>query len=212
MSGRRGRSGAAPAGGDVIFAFLRAVNVGGANKVPMAALVELLAERGFPPTAYLLASGNLAVQAPPDAAPSLRTALVEAVAAGFGVRTDAVFRTPAQLAALLRDDPFTPAGWQVVHVSLWDDEPDQEGLEALAAGDYSPDAVHVVAGAAYMAYADSSHASKLSNALVERRLGVPATARNVNTFRRLLARFAPGDRRASRASLLAIEGTGALRS
>ncbi len=186
----RGRG---PAGGDVLFAFLRAVNVGGANKVPMAALVELLAGRGFPPTGYLLASGNLAIEAPPDAAPELRAALVEAVYEGFGVRTDVVFRTPDQLAGLLRDDPFTPAGWRVVHVSLWDDQPDAEGLRVLAADDYAPDALHLVDGAAYMAYAGSSHTSRLGNALVERRLKVPATARNLNTLQRLLARFAPQD-------------------
>lgn len=177
--------------GEVLFGFLRAVNLGKRNKVPMPDLMERLAARGFPPIAYLLASGNLAVAAGPDAAPALRAELLAAIAEAYGVRTEVVFRTAGSLAELLRVDPFTPAGMRRVYVTLWDDEPDPEGLAALAATDFSPDALHLVDGAAFMGYVDSSHDAKLSHALVERRLKVPATARNVNTFRRLLERFAP---------------------
>lgn len=53
------------AGGSVLFAFLRAVNLGKVNRVPMAALVKGLQEAGFPPTRYLLASGSLAIEAAP---------------------------------------------------------------------------------------------------------------------------------------------------
>lgn len=189
--GAKGGRATDTAGDDLVFAFLRAVNLGRVNKVPMARLMELLAERGFPPTRYLLASGNLVVEAPEADVPALRTELVTAIAEGFDVRTEAVFKTTAQVADLVRGEPFRSAGWPTVYVSLWDREPDAAGLEALLAEDYSPDVLRVVEGAAYMGYSATSHDARLTQALVERRLRVPATARNVNTLERLLARFAP---------------------
>jgi len=188
---RRSRSGSEAPAPAPLFAFLRAVNLGKVNKVPMAKLMELLAARGFPPTGYLLASGNLAVQAPASDAPELRRELVRAIAEGFDVRTEVVFKTAAEVARLVREEPLRKAGWPLVYVSLWDSEPDPAGVEALSAEDFSPDALRLVEGAAYMGYAASSHDARLTNALLERRLKVPATARNVNTLERLLARFAP---------------------
>lgn len=177
--------------GPVLFAFLRAVNLGKHNQVRMARLMELMRDRGLPPAAYLLASGNLALSAEAGAATDLRGRIVDLIEEEFGVSTAAVFRTPAELRSLLVADPFTPRGMKPVYVSIWDGEAYAEGLAWLARQDFSPDALELVAGAAIMGYAATSHDSKLLNALIERRLEVAATARNVNTFRRLLDRFAP---------------------
>src|SRR5690606_20273621 len=102
--------------GEVLFGFLRAVNLGKRNKAPMPDLMERLAARGLPPIAYLLASGNLAVAAGSDAAPALRAELLAAIVEAYGVRTEVVFRTAGSLAELLRVDPFTPAGMRRVYV------------------------------------------------------------------------------------------------
>lgn len=175
----------------VLFAFLRAVNLGKHNKVPMARLMEALKRNAFPEARYLLASGNVVfldeVQKPDE----LRDRLVELIDAEFGVRTAVVLRTPAELREHLESDPFTTSGITRVYVSMWDGKPDPDGLKALEGEDFSPDRLFLVDGAAIMGYAAGSHDSKLLNALIEKRLKVNATARNVNTLRRLLERFAP---------------------
>lgn len=173
-----------------LFAFLRAVNLGRNNQVPMAKLIAAMGEDGLPPAAYLLASGNLAMS---GTRPSeeLRLRLTALIRERFGVDTAVVFRSPEQLAGLLTGDPLTPAGWENVHVSLWDDEPEPAGLARLADEDFGEDTLHLTEGAAYLGYRGGSHASKLNNAVIERRLQVTATARNIKTFRRLLLRFAP---------------------
>ncbi|MBX3144128.1 MAG: DUF1697 domain-containing protein [Trueperaceae bacterium] len=173
-----------------LFAFLRAVNLGKFNQVPMADLVKATATEGLPPTRYLLASGNLVLDgATPEE--GLRTAIVDLIAKRYDVATAVVFRTPRELQELLKADPFTPAGLPTVHASLWDETPDPAGLKALAGEEFGNDALHLLPDAAVMGYHSNSHTSKLTNALIERRLKVPATARNLNTFRRLLERFAP---------------------
>lgn len=178
---------------EVLFAFLRAVNLGKHNKVPMKPLMTALEANGFPPAAYLLASGNV-VFMPSDGAletADLRDRLVGLIADEFGVRTDAVMRRPGRLRDHLAADPFTPTGVVPVYVSMWDGEPDPDGLTYLAEQDFSPHAVKLTDGAAIMGFDRTSHDAKLSNALLEKRLGVKATARNVNTLDRLLAKFAP---------------------
>jgi uncharacterized protein (DUF1697 family) len=175
----------------VLFAFLRAVNLGKHNKVPMAGLMDLLKANSFPEAKYMLASGNVVfLERAPDTE-ELRTRLVDLVEVEFGVRTAVVLRTPEDLRDHLASDPFTRTGMSRVYVSMWDGKPDPEGLESLEGEDFSPDRLHLVEGAAIMGYAAGSHDSKLLNALIEKRLKVRATARNVNTFRRLLERFAP---------------------
>ncbi len=181
---------------DVIFAFLRAVNLGTHNKVPMKPLMAALDRSSFPPAAYLLASGNV-VFTPPDGVPApadLCDRLVDLIDEEFGVRTAAVLRRPRQLREHLAADPFTAKGLAPVYVSMWDGEPDPEGLAYLAEQDFSPDALRLTESAAIMGFDRTSHDAKLSNALVEKRLGVTATARNVNTLKRLLAKFAPDAR------------------
>lgn len=176
----------------VLFAFLRAVNLGGFNQVPMAKLVQAMAAEGLPPTSYLLASGNLAL-AGAEPSEELRGAIVDLIAKHYSVDTAVVFRTPAELETLLRADPLTPAGLPLVHASLWDGTPDPAGLSTLATlspDELRGDVLHLLENAALMGYRNNSHSSKLTNALIEKRLKVPATARNLNTFRRLLERFA----------------------
>ena len=182
---------AGPGEGRVLFAFLRAVNLGKHNKVPMARLMAALKTAGFPPPKYMLASGNVIFHDMAPATNDLRERLVDLIDAEFGVRTAVVLRRPGRLGHHLEADPFSPTGMAPVYVSMWDGDPDPEGLDLLARDDFSPDALRLVEGAAIMGFATTSHDARLSNALVERRLGVEATARNVNTLRRLLARFAP---------------------
>lgn len=174
----------------VTFAFLRAVNLGKYNKVPMAELMKAMARAGLPPAAYLLASGNVVLSADMRSASDAKGLLVDLISSEFGVDTKIVLRDADGLRDLIATDPFTSAGMEHVYVSLWDETPDEDGLTTLAAEDFAPDALHIVPGAAFMGYPATSHESRLSNALVEKRLKVAATARNVNTLRRLLERFA----------------------
>lgn len=178
-----------------LFAFLRAVNLGKHNKVPMKRLMELLADEGFPPAEFLLASGNLVFGSTKRATKALRTDLERLVEREFGVKTSPVLRTSAALADVVGADPFDhPAGGRV-HVALWnrDEKVASEALRELAGTDFSPDEIALIENGAYLRFASTSHDSRLSNAVIERKLGVRSTVRNVNTFKRLLERWPAGN-------------------
>ncbi len=173
---------------DPTFAFLRAVNLGKHNKVPMKELVSVLEAEGLGPVTFMLASGNLVFPEPVHA--GLGERLKSLVHAHFGVDTDAIMRDAAGLRVLVDANPFGVPEEGSVQISLWDGEPDADGLSKLAAADHAPDELRLVEGAAIIRYASSSHDSKLSNSLIIRRLKVPATLRNVKTLIRLLEKFA----------------------
>src|SRR5690625_2522680 len=169
------------------FAFLRSVNLGKHNKVPMKELVTALEGAGLGPADYLLASGNLVFR---EGAPSdLRERIKDLILERFGVATDVVLRDAEQLQALLDANPFDVPEAGSVQISIWDGEADPEGLRQLLAADHSPDELHPADNALINRYAGSSHDAQLNKNLYIRRLKVQSTLRNVRTFSRLLEKF-----------------------
>ncbi len=169
------------------FAFLRAVNLGKNNKVPMKELMALLEARELGPVTFLLASGNLIFS---DGAPAgIAATLEQLIASEFGVTTDVIMRDSDGLRELIATNPYGVPETGSVQLSIWDGTADPAGLESLATMDSGADRLTLVPGAAIIRYADSSHDSKLTNNLISKRLKVPATMRNIRTFIRLLERF-----------------------
>ena len=156
-------------------ALLRAVNLGGRNKVPMAELRARLEEAGYENVRTFIASGNVLLDAPPGAA-KLAAALERVVEESFGVTTAAVLRRPRDLAATVAAHPFG-ADTSQTHVAFLGSRPARAAasrLDAAAGADRA-----VLEGAEV--YLRLSHGSRLSIARVESLLGVPATVRNFRT-------------------------------
>lgn len=167
--------------------FLRAVNVGGTNKVPMKRLMEAIRGESLGEPSFLLQSGNVIVQNPRVEPTELLRRTEQLISAEFGVSTVAIGRTARQLAEVMAANPFAAPEGGHVHVALWDEAPAQAHLDVLAGEEFAGAQLSLSVGAAYMRYDGGSHGSKLSNALLGRRLKVPTTARNVKTLERLLA-------------------------
>ena len=176
----------------VRIALLRAVNVGG-RKVVMAELRALLAELGLDEPRTLLASGNAIFESSEKPA-ALEARLEQAIEARFGLRSDVMVRTPAECAAALAAGPFqreAKAAPARTYVMFLKTAPSAEAVEALlAAVEPMPERVTVSGREAYLHYPGGAGTSKLTNALIERKLGVRGTARNWNTVGKL-AQFAP---------------------
>ena len=86
---------------------LRGINVGGKNKVPMAALRELLESHGHTKVSTYIASGNVILSSDQSAA-SIKRELEEALPKTFKLDSELVavlVLTRAQLRAVVRDRP-----------------------------------------------------------------------------------------------------------
>ena len=78
-----------------IVIFLRGVNLGATNKVPMARLRQAVSDAGADDVSTFIASGNV-LCVPPGSTSAFLQTVEQLIAEEFDVRTTAVSRTPAQ--------------------------------------------------------------------------------------------------------------------
>lgn len=165
---------------------LRAVNVSGHNRVPMARLRELLAsETDLENVSTYIASGNIICDEPADA-PSACARVREVIAAGFGVDTPVIARRHDELVAALAAHPFSGGADKLVHAMFLEGEPSAGAVEMLEERLVPGEEVALVGRDLWISYgADGVHSSKLTKAVLDRALGVAGTARNLRTTRKL---------------------------
>lgn len=170
------------------IALLRAVNVGGTGKLPMAELRKLATALGFANPRTLLASGNLVFEAPAEPDPA--SMLHQALESQLGVKSDVILRTPGQWTAMIAANPFPemaqarPNALLAMPLSA---APPESALEDLRAAIRGPEAVALVGSELFVSYPDGMGTSKLDNGLIERKLRVRGTGRNWNTVLKLAA-------------------------
>lgn len=155
-------------------ALLRAVNVGGNNKIPMADLAVLATRLGLDGARTYIASGNL-IFASAQGEDVLRGLIEDAIEAEFGARIGVLVRSAEDLAEVAARCPWPDRPGNRVVVLFTDGVPSLEGVrhqagEVLALGRRE----------IFIDYVDGMAGSKLV---------VPATksgtARNMNTVRKL---------------------------
>jgi len=166
---------------------LRGINVGGHNKVPMAELREALTRAGFADVTTYIQSGNVLADAGHrDEAMVVKD--VEAVMADhFGLSIPIVARPADDWASILKANPFPEAvsDPKLLHVSLCNVAPTPKSLAELEAGRFEPDRIEAVGRHLYLHYPNGSGRSKLTGAMLERKLGLTTTARNWSTMLKL---------------------------
>lgn len=166
---------------------LRAVNVGGTGKLPMADLKAALADLGYDDPKTLGAAGSavIATTAKPAA---VETALEAALQARFGLTTEVFARTHAELAQVLKAGAFptmardAPSGLLVLFLK---GEPTAAGVAALRAKIVGPEEVEAGPGCLYIAYGAGLGTTKLTGQIIERAIGLRGTGRNWNTVGKL---------------------------
>ena len=173
-------------------ALLRAVNVGGRGKVAMADLRRMLSDLGFAQPRSLLQSGNL-VFASQMTAGALEAMLEQEASARLGLQTDFIVRTADQWAAIVAANPFPararddPSHLVVMPLKS---APDGASLRELEGWIPGREKIEAVGRELYITYPDGIGTSKLTGAVIERRLKARGTARNWNTATKLAAMLA----------------------
>ncbi len=172
------------------IALLRAVNLAGHNKVGMADLRQLLVGLGFDDAQTLLQSGNLVFSGGSKTVASLEQTLEKAAARQLGLETDFFVRTAKEWQAIVDANPFPREAQDdpshLVAVILKADV-SAAGVTALQKAIVGREVVRAKGRCAYIVYPDGIGRSKLTSALIEKKLGTRGTARNWNTVLKLAA-------------------------
>ena len=183
------------------IALLRGINVGGNKKVPMADLRDLLGLLGFGEPRSLLQSGNVVFRSDVRKAAQLEQVLETEVQKRFGLQSDVFVRDAVEWPALMDGNPFHDEATRDpghLIVMFLRDAPDTKSQDALRASIVGRETFVVIGRHAYFVYPDGMGTSKLTGAIVEKKLGTRGTARNWNTVMKLGALVAPDSAAAPR--------------
>jgi uncharacterized protein (DUF1697 family) len=167
---------------------LRAVNLGAHNRIGMADLRAVVATLGMRDVRSLLQSGNIVFRSGRHNAAQLEGLLEQATAKSLGVATDFFVRTIAEWKAIIAGNPFPQeATLDPGHlvVMLLKDAPGRNDVTALQEAIAGREAVRVKGRHAYVVYPDGIGRSRLTNALIEKKLSTRSTGRNWNTVLKL---------------------------
>jgi uncharacterized protein (DUF1697 family) len=155
------------------IALLRAVNVGGTGKLPMAELRAMCEALGFTGVRTYIASGNVVFQSPLAAA-SVKKQLERSLENYAGKPVGVLLRSAAEMAAVLAANPFASAPPERTLALFLDSAPSADALATVKG--QGTEAISLGAREIYVYYKDGIARSKLK---------IPAakdgTARNMNT-------------------------------
>ncbi len=180
------------------ISLLRAINLGSRNQVSMPALRAALAEAGFDDVRTHLQSGNVVARSAHRSPAAVADKMQTLLRTGFGVVVPVVVRTPEQLRQVVAGNPFPAAAEQrpkMLHVSFLGAVPDPSAVAALHSDAATEHTCRVEGDHLYVDYGEGVHGSRLTAAYLERRLGVPGTARNWRTVLALAELVADEPRR-----------------
>lgn len=160
-------------------ALLRAVNVGGTGKLPMAELRRLCEEAGFADVRTYIASGNVLFRAAAGER-AVAEALADRLEAHVGKPVGVLVRSAAEMAAVLAANPFPQAAPNRVAAIFLERAPEADALQH-AVGRVDEE----------MALGKREIYVHYPGGMAKTRLRIPAaaagTARNLNTVARLAA-------------------------
>jgi uncharacterized protein (DUF1697 family) len=171
-------------------ALLRGVNVGGNKLVAMAELRDLLTGLGFVDPRTLLQSGNVVFRTEEESSAALEARLEAAALQELGLRTNFFVRNADEWSEIIAANPFHEAATHDpshLLVMLFKDAPQSSAVEALRAAIKGPELIATVARRAYITYPDGIGRSRLTNTLIDAKLGTRGTGRNWNTVLKLNA-------------------------
>ena len=169
------------------IALLRGINVGGHNQLPMVTLRELLTALGYRDVVTYIQSGNVILDSDDDPT-EIATTIEASLAGDLGLDVAVIIRTPAEVPAAVTASPYVAyPDPSRVFIAFLAASPDPAAVAATDPHTYDPDTFAVVGREVHVHCPSGLGRSKLSNAWLERQLGVPSTMRNLNSVGRILA-------------------------
>lgn len=161
-----------------LIALLRAVNVGGTGKLPMAELRALCAKAGFRDVRTYIQSGNV-VFASADKAPKVKATLESLLTKKLGKPCRVLVRTADELAAVVERNPFPEAAPNRLIVVFLDDAPPTDALKGWKIP--GEERLALQGREIFIHFPDGMGQSKLKIPFAD--IG---TGRNLNTVRKLV--------------------------
>ena len=168
-------------------AFLRAINLGATRKFPKDAIVAAVEGAGFTDVATHINTGNVRFDSTLRSRAKIEATLEAAFLADRGFEVPTIVFTQRELRAIAEEaESFGHGGRH--YVSLLKSPPSASAIAAIEARSSAEEVARVGGRAVHLLLGESYHEAKLTNAVVEKELGV-ATNRNLTVIRTLAEKW-----------------------
>lgn len=178
-------------------AFLRAINVGG-HVVKMAELRHLFESMRLDAVETFIASGNVVFESAAKPDRVFEQKIEAHLKKHLGYTVDTFVRSLAELRAIAEYQPFSAADFDLdrstLYVGFLTKSPTPEDARKLTALRTKDEGFHVHGREFYWISAVGFSQSSFTGATLEKAIRAPATLRNINTVRRLVAKYGHGDK------------------
>ena len=172
------------------IALVRGINIGGHKKIAMADLRELLVRTGFEDTQSLLNSGNLVFRSKTLATGTLEQRLEAEAKKRLSLESPFFVRTIREWQSIIAHNPFAEEAERDpshLAVMFFKSAPEPGAVKALQEIITGPEVIRAEGRQAYIIYPDGFARTRLTNALIDSKLGTTGTGRNWNTVMKLAA-------------------------
>jgi uncharacterized protein (DUF1697 family) len=172
-------------------AFLRAINVGG-HTVKMDHLRGLFEAIGFTNVETFIASGNVIFDSPAKNTKAIEQKIEKHLQKSLGYEVATFVRSTAEVGAVASYKPFNDSeieAAQVFYIVFLADAPSAEVANRLLSYPSQIDQFHINERELYWLRRGNFSDSKFSGPLLEKTLGMKATARNSTTVRKIAAKY-----------------------
>ncbi|NHM06926.1 DUF1697 domain-containing protein [Flavobacterium sp. CYK-4] len=172
------------------IALLRGINVSGQKIIKMELLRKVLAELDFVNISTYIQSGNIIFETAIGNSAILEKQISEKIEQHFGFVVPVRMTTLDELKTIVDQNPFVAenlADPTQPYVAFLSGEPAAADLAQLGQIDFQGDRFISKNRVLYLWYARSAADTKLSNAVIEKKLQLSATSRNWKTVLKLIA-------------------------
>ncbi len=166
------------------ISLLRGINVNGKNKIQMNQLAELYALLGFEKIVTYIQSGNVVFEYKLKKGKEIAEIIEKGIKKQFGISVPALVMEKKEFEGIIKRNPFLKdksVDAAKLHITFFDEEPVKENLNKIAAIDGGKDKIIIDSKTAYLYCPVGYGRTKYTNTVIENKLKVKATTRNLKT-------------------------------
>jgi uncharacterized protein (DUF1697 family) len=173
------------------ISLLRGINVSGQKKILMADLKSLYEELGFTNVQTYIQSGNVVFEYKETTPAQLQEMIFEKIQIHYGFEVPNLILTSNEIEKALNNNPYKDI--EKPYFTFLSENPEQENIDAFNSISFDNEIFELKGKVLYAHYPNGAGRAKMTNNLIERKLKVRATTRNLNTTKKLLemAKFTP---------------------
>jgi uncharacterized protein (DUF1697 family) len=173
------------------IALFRGINVGGKNILPMKGLVDILEGMGSEDIKTYIQSGNVVFKINQEEIRKIAKEIGLKILEHYNFEPQVLLLKPDDLYSASDNNPFETENGKALHFYFLASPPESPDLEKLESVKSDSEKFKLINNILYLHAPDGIGRSKLA-AKVEQSLGVPVTARNWNTIRKLISMYENG--------------------